>query len=54
MQGCNVWIADHIWDNMEYDFNIALEETWADIYEDLHADKICDMEADGGEYIKDE
>lgn len=54
MQGCNVWIADHIWDDMEYDFNIALEETWGDIYEDLHRDKICDMEADGGKYIKDE
>ena len=54
MQGCEVWVADHIWDDMEYDFNIALEETWNDIYEDLHADKVSEMESDGGEYTEDE
>jgi len=53
-QGGNVWIADHVWNEMEDDFECALEEWWSDLYEDLHADKVSEMESDGGEYTEDE
>jgi len=28
INGTNVWIENHIWDNMEYDFNAELEQWW--------------------------
>ena len=39
VNGSNVWIENHIWDDMEYDFNAALEEWWQDIYEELYEQK---------------
>ena len=50
VQGRDVWIADHIWDDMEYDFNYELEQWWSDVYEDLHADKVDEVINDGYEY----
>ena len=37
--GSNVWIENHIWDDMEYDFNHRLEEWWQDMYEELMEEK---------------
>ena len=54
VQGRDVWIADHIWDDMEYDFNYELETWWADVYEDLHADKVDEVINDGYEYDNEE
>ena len=37
--GSNVWIEPHIWDDMEYEFNHALEQWWQDLYEELWDEK---------------
>jgi hypothetical protein len=37
--GSDVWIENHIWDDMEYDFNHRLEEWWQDMYEELMEEK---------------
>ena len=45
--GSDVWIENHIWDDMEYDFNYRLTEWWQDIYEDLFEeakDELLDTE----------
>ena len=49
-QGGDVWITDHVWDEMEDDFDCALEEWWSDLYEDLHQDKVEEIISDGYEY----
>tara|TARA_R100000742_G_C4262022_1_gene79832 strand:- start:263 stop:727 length:465 start_codon:yes stop_codon:yes gene_type:complete len=46
----DVWIADHVWDELEYDFNYELEQWWSDVYDDLHADKVDEVINDGYEY----
>lgn len=46
----DVWIADHVWDELEYDFNYELEQWWSDVYEDLHAEKVDELESIGYEY----
>ena len=48
--GGNVYIESHIWDDMEYDFNHELETWWADVYDDLHSDKVDELINDGYEY----
>ena len=50
VQGRDVWIADHLWEDMEYDFTDELEQWWADVYDDLHADKVDEIINDGYEY----
>ena len=52
-QGNDVWIADHVWDEMEDDFDCEIAEWWSDVYDDLHLDKVSDMESDGGEYTEE-
>ena len=37
--GANVWVENHLWDDMEWDFNHRLEEWWQDIYDDLYEQK---------------
>lgn len=54
VQGRDVWIADHIWDDMEDDFNYELETWWSDVYDDLHADKVDEIINDGYEYDDEE
>jgi hypothetical protein len=49
-QGGDVWIADHVWDEMEDDFECALQEWWSDLYEDLHQDKVYELVDYGYEY----
>jgi len=51
--GSNVWIENHIWDDMEYDFNHRLEEWWQDIYEELMDEKKEEL-LDTGEYKLEE
>jgi|TARA_R100001463_G_scaffold1338_1_gene5889 hypothetical protein len=48
--GRDVWIADHVWDELEYDFNYELEQWWSDVYEDLHSEKVDELIDIGYEY----
>mgnify|MGYP003116501962 CR=1 FL=1 len=50
IQGGNIWIEPHIWDDMEHDFTLELEQWWSDVYDDLHQDKIDELVDDGYEY----
>ena len=49
-QGGNVWGESHIWDDMESDFNLELEQWWSDVYDDLHSEKVDELINDGYEY----
>ena len=49
-QGGNVWVESHIWDDMESDFNLELEQWWSDVYDDLHSEKVDELIDDGYEY----
>ena len=49
-QGGDVWIADHVWDEMEDDFDCAIAEWWSDLYDDLHQDKVDELVDEGYEY----
>ena len=49
-QGGNVWVESHIWDDMESDFNLELEQWWSDVYDDLHSEKVDELIDDGHEY----
>ena len=51
--GNDVWIENHIWDDMEYDFNHRLAEWWQDIYEEFW-DQYKDELLDSGEYKYEE
>ena len=45
--GADVWIENHIWDDMEYDFNYRLGEWWQDIYQefwDQYEEELLDSE----------
>mgnify|MGYP001199295944 CR=1 FL=1 len=46
----NVWVVDHVWDEIEHDFDCVIAEWWQDIYEDLHADKVDMLTNEGHEY----
>tara|TARA_R100001463_G_scaffold101298_1_gene155728 strand:- start:42 stop:503 length:462 start_codon:yes stop_codon:yes gene_type:complete len=46
----NVWVADHVWDEIENDLDCQLAEWWQDVYEDLHADKVDMLTNEGHEY----
>jgi len=48
----NVWIESHIWEDMEYEFNHALEQWWSDIYEDKFNDKKDEL-LDSDDYYED-
>tara|TARA_Y100000748_G_C15494698_1_gene487796 strand:+ start:413 stop:871 length:459 start_codon:yes stop_codon:yes gene_type:complete len=51
--GSNVWIENHIWGDMEYDFNHRLGEWWQDVYEELMNEKRDEL-LDTGEYKLEE
>ncbi len=51
--GSDVWIENHIWDDMEYDFNHRLEEWWQEVYEELMNEKRDEL-LDTGEYKLEE
>jgi len=46
----NVWVADHVWDEIEDDFDYAVAEWWQDVYDDLHQDKVDELENNGYKY----
>ena len=50
--GTNVWIESHIWDDMEYEFNHALEQWWQDVYEELLDEKKYEL-LDSGDYYEE-
>jgi len=50
--GTNVWIESHIWSDMEYDFNHALEQWWQDVYEELYDEKKEEL-LDSEEYYEE-
>jgi len=50
--GQNVWIESHIWDDMEWEFNHALEQWWQDVYEDKFNDKKDEL-LDSGDYYEE-
>ncbi len=52
ISGCNVWIENHIWDDMEWDFNHRLEDWWQDIYEDLFDERKEEL-LDSEDYYED-
>jgi len=47
--GADVWIENHIWDDMEYDFNYRLGEWWQDIYQEFW-DQYEEELLDSGDY----
>ena len=50
---CNcqdVWVADHVWDEIEDDFDCIVTEWWQDIYDGLHEDKVDMLIDNGHEY----
>jgi len=51
--GGDVWIENHIWGDMEYDFNHRLQEYWEDVYEELMNEKRDEL-LDTGEYKLEE
>ena len=46
----NVWVADHVWDEIEDDLDCELAEWWQDVYDGLHEDKVDELINDGYEY----
>ena len=46
----NVWVADHVWDEIEDDFEAVAAEWWSNIYDDLHDDKVDMLTDNGHEY----
>ena len=51
--GSNVWIENHIWDDMEYDFNYRLQEYWEEVFDELMNEKRDEL-LDTGEYKLEE
>lgn len=51
--GGNVWVENHIWSDMEWDFNHRLQEWWQDVYEELMDEKKEEL-LDTGEYKLEE
>ena len=46
----NVWVADHVWDEIEDDFDCELAEWWQDVYDGLHDDKVDELTNEGYKY----
>ena len=46
----NVWVADHVWDEIEDDVECELAEWYSDVYDGLHEDKVEELISDGYEY----
>ena len=46
----NVWVAEHVWDEIEDDFECELAEWWSNEYDGLHDDKVDELMAEGYEY----
>ena len=46
----DVWVAEHIWDEIEDDLDCELAEWWSNVYDSLHDDKVDELVDDGYEY----
>jgi hypothetical protein len=46
----DVWVAEHVWDEVEDDLDCELAEWWSNVYDSLHDDKVDELVADGYEY----
>ena len=46
----NVWVADHIWDDIEDDFECELAEWWSNEFDNHHDDKVDMLINNGHEY----
>ena len=46
----DVWVADHVWDEIEDDLDCELAEWWSNVYDSLHDDKVDELVDDGYEY----
>jgi hypothetical protein len=51
--GQDVWIDEHIFDDMEWEFNHQLEAWWTDVYEDKFNDKKDEL-LDSGDYYEED
>ena len=54
VNGTNVWVENHIWDSMEWDFNAEAEQWWQDVYEELFDEKKEELLDSGDYYIEKE
>ena len=52
VNGTNVWVENHIWEDMEWDFNAELEQWWQDVYEELFDEKKEEL-LDSGDYYEE-
>ena len=50
LHGQDVWIAEHVWDEVEDDLDCELAEWWSNVYDDVHDDKVNELMAEGYEY----
>ena len=46
----NVWVAEHVWDEIEDDLDCELAEWWSNVYDSLHDDKVDELLDEGYEY----
>ena len=46
----DVWVAEHVWDEIEDDLDCELAEWWSNVYDSLHDDKVDELMAEGYEY----
>lgn len=50
----NVWVSDHVWDEIENDFDCVITEWWQNVYEGLHEDKVDELVNNGYKYENEE
>ncbi len=50
IHGQDVWVAEHVWDEVEDDLDCELAEWWSNVYDDLHDDKVDMLIDNGHEY----
>ena len=46
----DVWVAEHVWDEIEDDLDCELAEWWSNVYDSLHDDKVDELLDEGYEY----
>ena len=46
----DVWVADHVWDEIEDDLDCELAEWWSNVYDSLHDDKVDELVGEGYKY----
>ena len=46
----DVWVAEHVWDEVEDDLDCELAEWWSNVYDSLHDDKVDELVDEGYEY----